>query len=64
VKRSDVLRYLISQGCIIGREGARHTIIRNPATGLRSALSRQQEIDNDFVRDICKQLGIDPPGRS
>jgi hypothetical protein len=63
VKRGDVVRYIESRGCVIPREGTRHTIFVNPENGRRPALSRQREIDNDFVRVICRQLGIDPAGR-
>ncbi len=35
----------------------------NPLNGERAALSRQSEIPNHLVREICNQLKIVLPGR-
>jgi mRNA interferase HicA len=42
------------------REGSRHTIFTNPATGAKVPIPRHAEIDNRLARKICKQLAIEP----
>jgi hypothetical protein len=43
----------------VDREGGRHTIFVNPATGAKAPVPRHGEIDNRLARKICGQLGID-----
>jgi hypothetical protein len=47
-------------GCRWEREGARHTIYINPATGAKVPVPRHSEIDNRLARMICHQLGVAP----
>jgi mRNA interferase HicA len=58
MKRSELVRYLRSQGCEFFREGARHSWWQNPALNRRSAVPRHTEIDDLLARKICKDLGI------
>ena len=60
MKRGDLLRYLERCGCKLEREGSRHSIYRNPATGKKTSVPRHMELDNRLARKICKQLGIRP----
>jgi hypothetical protein len=42
------------------REGGRHTIYTNPASGVKAPVPRHGEIDNRLARKICQQLGVKP----
>jgi mRNA interferase HicA len=61
MKRRAFERWLAEHGCELLREGARHSWFHNPALGRRSAVPRHSEINNDLIRKICRDLGIDPP---
>jgi mRNA interferase HicA len=60
VKRHELLDHLRRHGCILSREGGRHSIFSNPATGAKAPVPRHAEIDNRLARKICDQLGIPP----
>jgi len=63
LKRTTLIRHLTANGCELQREGARHSLWHNPATGKVEAIPRHQEIGNILARSICRALGIpDPPG--
>jgi predicted RNA binding protein YcfA (HicA-like mRNA interferase family) len=61
MKRADLIRHLESHGCIFFREGAKHTIYKNLATGAMSAVPRHREIKNLLARKICDDLGVPRP---
>ncbi len=58
MKRLELLKHLLSHGCVILREGGNHTAIYNPANKRQSVLGRHREIDNLMARTICRQLDI------
>jgi mRNA interferase HicA len=58
MKRHELLEHLRCHRCLIEREGARHTIFTNPASGAKVPVPRHSEIDNRLARRICEQLGI------
>jgi len=60
LKRHELIGHLKQQGCRLHREGSRHTIFTNPATGVKAPVPRHAEIDNRLARKICQQLAIDP----
>jgi predicted RNA binding protein YcfA (HicA-like mRNA interferase family) len=60
VKRHEIVDHLQRHGCRLEREGSRHTIYTNPATGAKAPVPRHAEIDNRLARKICQQLGIAP----
>jgi mRNA interferase HicA len=60
LKRHELIGHLKSQGCSVDREGSRHTIYINPATGAKAPVPRHAEIDNRLARNICQQLAILP----
>jgi mRNA interferase HicA len=60
VKRHELIGHLESHGCLIEREGGRHTIYSNPARRAKAPVPRHGEIDNRLARKICKQLEIAP----
>ena len=59
MKREDLTRYLLSQGCILIREGARHSIFFHSDTKKISTVPRHKEIDSFLGRKICRDLGIE-----
>ena len=61
MKRRDLIRHLLAQGCVFVREGSSHTILMNPATGRRTLVPRHREIPEPLVRVICRQLAVPPP---
>jgi mRNA interferase HicA len=61
VKRRDLLRHLREHGCIFVREGAGHTIVRNPLNGMQTEVPRHREIKFAMVRRICRDLNVPPP---
>jgi predicted RNA binding protein YcfA (HicA-like mRNA interferase family) len=61
VKRVDLERHLAQHGCVLAREGGRHSVYRNPANERRAAVPRHREIRDLLARQICRQLGIPVP---
>ena len=59
MKRKDLLKYLIQNGCLIEREGKKHTVIYNPVANVSSTLPRHKEINTFTGRKICRDLGLD-----
>ena len=61
MNRLDLVRHLERQGCYLDREGANHSIFRNPTNGRCAAVPRHREIKETTARTICDQLGIRRP---
>jgi predicted RNA binding protein YcfA (HicA-like mRNA interferase family) len=61
MKRADLIRHIEKHGCIFIREGARHTVYRNPTNGQATTVPRHREIKNHLARKICDDLGIERP---
>jgi len=59
MKRKDLIRHLIKNGCIFIREGARHSVFFNPLLRKTSTVPRHTEIDNFLAKKICQDLGIE-----
>jgi mRNA interferase HicA len=60
MKRHALIKHLQEQGCVLFREGSRHSIYWNPANRQTSAVPRHSEIVDKLARKICKDLGIPP----
>lgn len=58
MKRNDFIRYLFKEGCILIREGARHSVFSNPPMKRSSTVPRHNEINIFLARKICRDLGI------
>lgn len=56
MKRRDILRRLVAAGYTL-EEGGRHTIVRFRGRKV-SVVSRQREIEDNMVRVIEKQTGL------
>jgi predicted RNA binding protein YcfA (HicA-like mRNA interferase family) len=61
MKRKDLIRYLIKNGCVFIREGAKHSVFFNPLLKKTSTVPRHSEIDNFLAKKIFRDLGIQPP---
>lgn len=61
MKRRQLLAHLLACGCVLVREGAKHSWWENPAQGRRSAVPRHTEINDFLARKICRDLGIPEP---
>jgi mRNA interferase HicA len=61
MKRRDLIAHLQSNGCVLIREGAKHSWWGNPANNRRSAVPRHTEVGEILARKICRDLGIPLP---
>jgi len=61
MKRRDLIKHLLKQGCIFVREGARHSVFFNPLAKRSSTVPRHTEINDFLAKKICRDLGIEPP---
>jgi mRNA interferase HicA len=52
MKRHEFLRHLRVNGCILKREGAKHSLYMNPINGVVETVPRHVEIDNRMARKI------------
>lgn len=57
MKRRNLIDHLTSNGCVLLREGARHTIFYNPATK-RTSFHKHTEVNDFLAKKICKDLEI------
>jgi mRNA interferase HicA len=58
MKRSAFIKHLEANNCVLLREGANHSIYKNPKNDKQSSVGRHQELDNSMCKKICKQLEI------
>jgi mRNA interferase HicA len=61
MKRRDLIRYLLKQGCVLAREGAEHSVYFNPVNGKSTTVPRHTEISDNLAKKICKDLDIASP---
>jgi len=59
MKRKDLIKHLLKNGCIFVREGTRHSVFFNPLLRKSSTVPRHTEIDNFLAKKICRDLGIE-----
>ena len=58
MKRKDLIKHLLKEGCIFVREGGSHTVFFNPLLRKISTVPRHKEIDNFLAKKICRDLGV------
>ncbi|MDO8683930.1 MAG: type II toxin-antitoxin system HicA family toxin [Armatimonadota bacterium] len=61
MKRRELIAHLQQHGCILLREGAKHSVYHNPASHRSSSVPRHSEINDFLARKICRDLGIPEP---
>ena len=59
MKRKDLARYLNKQGCILIREGAKHSVFFNPELKRISTVPRHNEINDFLAKKIIRDLGVE-----
>jgi mRNA interferase HicA len=60
MKRQVLIRHIELHGCILLREGSKHSIYFNPANQKQSAVGRHKELSDILCLKVCKQLDIAP----
>ncbi|MCD6318334.1 type II toxin-antitoxin system HicA family toxin [Candidatus Aerophobetes bacterium] len=60
MKRRKLIIHLKKYGCILLREGKRHSVYYNPKSNKTSTVPRHRELQDDLAIKICKDLGIKP----
>jgi len=58
VKRRDLIRELVDEGCYLKRHGKRHDIYINPKNGKKAPIPRHPEITESLLELIKRQLGL------
>lgn len=58
MKRLVLLKYLHEHGCLLVREGSKHSVVINPKDGRTSTVPRHNEVDSFLAVKICKDLNI------
>ena len=58
MKRVDLIKHLLKHGCILEREGKKHTLYYNPKTEKSTTVPRHKEINTFTAKSVCKDLGI------
>ena len=58
MKRNVLLKYLKENGCLLDREGKKHSIYMNAKTGYWTSIPRHPDVREKTVMKICKELGI------
>ncbi|MFC2130177.1 type II toxin-antitoxin system HicA family toxin [Bacteroidota bacterium] len=53
-----MIKFLILHGCLLEREGKKHTVFYNPKSNESSTIPRHNEINTYTARGICKDLQI------
>jgi len=61
MKRGKLIQHLTRNGCVLLREGSRHSIWKNENNGEMTAVPRHSEIKELMAQKICKDLGIRLP---
>ena len=58
MKRRNLIRELVDEGCYLKRHGKRHGIYINPKNGRKAPLPRHSEIKESLCELIRRQLGL------
>ncbi len=61
MKRVELIRHLAQHGCVLLREGGKHSVFINRATRKSSAVPRHAEINDFLARKICRDLQVPEP---
>jgi len=61
MKRADLVKHLFDEGCILFREGGKHSVFLNSKAKKVSTVPRHREINSFLARKICKDLDVRQP---
>jgi len=56
MKRTDLVRKLEENGCVLIRHGGNHDWYSNPKTGISQAVPGHREVNEFLARHILKKL--------
>jgi len=56
MKRTDLIRKLEEEGCVLVRHGGNHDWYRNPKTGMSQAIPRHREVNEFLAKHVLKKL--------
>jgi mRNA interferase HicA len=56
MKRKDLIKKIVSDGCVLIRHGAHHDLYKNLSTGKKQPVPRHNEIDDTLAKHILKEL--------
>ena len=63
VEADELISHLTAGGCRLLREGSRHSVWVNPATGEQEPVPRHAGIKEQLAKKICRALPVpNPPG--
>jgi len=58
MKRRELIRYLEKHGCILLREGKKHSVYLNEIRKKVSTVPRHNDINDFLAQKICRDLEI------
>jgi len=58
MKRKALIRHLEQHGCLLDREGRKHSVFYNPQSNRSTTVPRHQEINTFTAKGICRDLEI------
>jgi mRNA interferase HicA len=58
MKRRDLIQHLARHGCVLLREGSRHSVYVNRLRQKTSSVPRHNEINDFLARKICRDLEV------
>jgi predicted RNA binding protein YcfA (HicA-like mRNA interferase family) len=56
VRRTDLVRFLESRGCLLIRRGGKHDWYQNPVTKISQPVPRHREIADTLAKHIIEML--------
>lgn len=56
MKRKDLIKKNLSEGCVLVRHGSNHNLYKNPSSGKKQPIPRHKEIDEYLAKHIIKEL--------
>ena len=59
MKRRELVSHVLRAGCLLLREGAKHSVFVNPVTKQTSTVPRHTEVDDFLANKICRDLGVE-----
>jgi len=61
MKRDDLLRHFRQPGCVLLREGGKHSVCVNRGTRKATTVPRHREINDFLAKKICRDLEVQEP---
>ncbi len=58
MKRKDVIRRIAELGAVFVREGASHTVYKNPRTGVLLVVPRHSEVSEGVSRRLIRDAAV------